>query len=238
MKPGIPQFANYEGGYRVQPGDPMYADLNGDGKIDDNDRTTLGSPIPKFIGGLSNTFTYKNWSLNVFFQYSLGNKILDYNKLLFETTGTFNKYTNNYASYANYWTPENTDTDIPRLLKPYNRGDVQSRAKPKVSSRVIEDGSFIRLNTVSLSYSIPKTILSKVKVSSASVSFSAQNLWLWTKYSGQDPEVDSFNNNAAPKGLGYNVLTNSNAYTSMTGGYDRSQYPRAKVFNLGLNVSF
>jgi TonB-linked SusC/RagA family outer membrane protein len=238
LKPGVVSYGTIQGGYRVQPGDPMYADLNGDGKITDADRTTLGSPIPKVTGGISNTFTYQNFSLNLFFEYSLGGKIVDFNRVMFETTGSYNRYSNQYASYANRWTPENTNTDIPRLMRPTSKGDPQNTSGPKLSSRLVEKGDYIRFATLSFIYRIPRTLLRKLPFSDASLSFAAQNLFVITPYKGQDPVVNSFNTYAAPKGIGYNVLTNSNTYTSMTGGLDNSPYPRARIFNFGLSLTF
>lgn len=238
LKPGIPTYKTVQGGYRVQPGDPMYEDLNGDGMITDADRTTLGSPIPKITGGLSNSFVYKNWSLNIFFQYSLGGKIVDYNRYMFESTGSFNRYSNQYASYANHWTAENPDTDIPRPLRPVAKGDVDNTALPKLSSRAIERSDYLRLATVSLNYRLPKMFVSKLKLQDVTLTASAQNLFVLTPYKGQDPEVNSYNQYSAPRGIGYNQLTNSNTYTSMTGGLDKTPYPRARIFNFGISVTF
>jgi hypothetical protein len=141
-------------------------------------------------------------------------------------------------SYVNRWTPDNTDTDIPRLLNK-NYPDVNSTGSPKLSSRIIEDGSFIRFKTASLSYRFPKKLLSKIKITDLSLNISAQNIWIWTKYTGQDPEVNSYSTYAAaPKGIGYSALTNSNTYTSMIGGLDQSSYPKVLVLNIGVNITF
>lgn len=238
LKPGVTTYKSVQGGYRVQPGDPMYEDLNGDGMITDADRTTLGSPIPKIIGGISNSFVYKNWSLNVFFQYSLGGKIVDYNRYMFESTGSFNRYSNQYASYVNHWTPDNPHTDIPRLMRPVTKGDVDNTSLPKLSSRAIERSDYLRLATLSLTYRLPKMFVSKLRMKDITLNASAQNLFVWTPYKGQDPEVNSYNKYSAPRGIGYNQLTNSNTYTSMTGGLDRTPYPRARIFNFGISVTF
>lgn len=232
LKPGIPNFSVLAGGYTLQPGDPMFADLNGDGKIDDNDRTTLGSPTPPITGGLSNTFSYGNFSLNLFFQYTYGNVVANLNR----NYGARSRYSNSLESYVDRWTLDNTNTDVPRLLKT-NYPDVNS-AYPKFSSRIVEDGSFIRFKTASITYRFPQELLKKIKVTDLSINFSAQNIWIWTKYTGQDPEVNNYNTYAAPKGIGYSVLTNSNAYTSMTGGLDQAAYPKALVLNIGANITF
>ena len=241
LKPGIPGYKTLTGGYMLQPGDPKYRDLNDDGVIDDNDRTNLGSPLPVLTGGLSNTFSYGNWSLNIFFQYSIGNKLINFNKAVYETTGSYSRYTNQYASFADYWTPENTDTDIPRLLRPNAKGDVGNTQYPRLSTRLIEDGSFLRLKNVTLSFRFPSSMLRKTKISGLSLNLSAQNLFVFTKYTGQDPEVNSFygqGNAANTKGLGYNAITNSSPYTSLSAGLDNSQYPRAIVVSFGANITF
>lgn len=241
LKPDVVGFKTVSGGYRVQPGDPKYRDLNDDGVIDDNDRTILGSPLPVLTGGFSNTFTYGNWSLNVFLQYSFGNKLINYNKAVYESTGSYNRYSNQYAGYANYWTPENPDTDIPRLLRPTAKGDVGNISYARLSTRLIEDASFVRLKNVVLSYRLPKKWLNKLRIQNIALNLSAQNLFVWTKYTGQDPEVNSFyggGNAADYKGLGYNTITNSSPYTSLSAGLDNAQYPKAIVISLGANITF
>lgn len=241
LKPGVVGYKTLTGGYQLQPGDPKYRDLNDDGVIDDNDRTILGSPLPVLTGGFSNTFTYGNWSLNVFMQYSFGNKLINYNKAVYETTGSFNRYSNQYASYKNYWTPENPNTDIPRLMRPNARGDVGNASYARLSTRLIEDGSFVRLKNVSLSYSLPQKWLARLKISAISLNLSAQNLCVWTNYTGQDPEVNSFygaGNASRSKGMGYNTITNSSPYTSLSAGLDNAQYPKAIVVSFGANITF
>lgn len=241
LKPGVVGYKTITGGYQIQPGDPKYRDLNDDGVIDDNDRTILGSPLPTLTGGLSNTFTYGNWSFNIFLQYSLGNKLINYNKAVYETTGSFNRYSNQYAGYVNYWTPENPNTDIPRLLRPNAKGDVGNVSTARLSSRLIEDGSFLRLKSMSLSYNLPKKWLRRMKISNISLNLSAQNICVWTNYTGQDPEVNSFygaGNAAKTKGMGYTTITNSSPYTSLSAGLDNAQYPKATVISFGANITF
>ncbi|MDD4972243.1 MAG: TonB-dependent receptor [Paludibacter sp.] len=237
LKPGMPTYKTFTGGYRLQPGDPKYADLNRDGFIDDNDRTTLGTPLPPITGGFSNDFKYKNWSLNLFFQFSVGNQLINFNKAVYETSGSYNRYANQYASYANHWTPENTNTDIPRLLKPNAKGDVNNTGAVKLSSRLIEDGSFLRFKNIALNYNLPKDWLKQLKIANVALNFSVQNLWVWTKYSGQDPEVNSYFA-GVPKSFGYNTNSNSAPYTNLTGGLDNASYPRSRVYNFGVNITF
>lgn len=199
--------ANNEPRGNVQPGDVKYKDLNGDLIIDNNDRTVIGNPLPIHTGGFSNNFTYKNFDLNVFFQWSYGNDIYNANRLMLETGPRFN--VNQFASYANRWSPENQDSNIP---------GIKGTAIPAYSTRVVEDGSFIRLKTVQLSYSLPANLMKSIKIKSAKVYVAAQNIITWSKYSGYDPEV-------------------SVRRTALTPGFDYSAYPRAFTTTIGLNVN-
>ncbi|MDQ8005005.1 MAG: TonB-dependent receptor [Pedobacter sp.] len=192
----------------IKPGDVKYKDVNGDLVIDQNDRVVIGNPIPKHTGGFSNNFSYKNFDLSIFFQWSYGNDIYNANRLMLETGPRFN--VNQFASYANRWSPENPTSNIPGV-----RGTLTSA----YSTRIVEDGSFLRLKTVQLSYSLPKAFLNKVKLKNARVYTSAQNILTWSNYSGYDPEV-------------------SVRRTALTPGFDYSAYPRSFVATLGLNVNF
>ncbi|SMC43719.1 SusC/RagA family TonB-linked outer membrane protein [Pedobacter africanus] len=200
--------ANGETRANVQPGDIKYKDLNGDLVIDANDRTVIGNPLPIHTGGFSNNFTYKNFDLNVFFQWSYGNEVYNANRLALETGMLIN--TNQFASYANRWSPENPDSNMP---------GVKGTTNMAYSTRVVEDGSFIRLKTVQLSYSLPSAFLKRIKVKGARVYMAAQNIVTWSNYSGYDPEV-------------------SVRRTALTPGFDYSAYPRAFTTTLGLNVNF
>ena len=194
----------------VQPGYPKYRDLNKDGIIDSQDQTFIGRGEPIHTGGLTNNFRYKNLDLSIFFQWSYGANILNANRLMFETSFASRKDLNQFASYAGRWTPENPNSDIPRVSK--------SPSNLLYSSRVIEDGSYIRLKTVSLGYNIPAKVIKSLKINSARVYVSAQNLFTLDNYSGYDPEV-SIRNKA------------------LTPNLDFSAYPRAASVNLGVNLS-
>ncbi|MNK01769.1 vitamin B12/cobalamin outer membrane transporter [compost metagenome] len=200
--------ANGETRPNVQPGDIKYRDLNGDLVIDAKDRTVIGNPLPIHTGGFSNNFTYKNFDLSVFFQWSYGNDIYNANRLALETGMLIN--TNQFASYANRWSPSNPDSNIP---------GVKGTTNMAYSTRVVEDGSFIRLKTVQLGYTLPSAFLKRIKIKSVKAYMSAQNIMTWSKYSGYDPEV-------------------SVRRTALTPGFDYSAYPRAFTATLGLNVNF
>lgn len=192
-----------------KPGDRKYADLNGDKKIDDNDRTIIGRAQPKLVGGLNNTFSYKGLELTVFFQGVSGNQILNANRFELEY---LNATTNQDRDVLNRWTPTNTNTDIPRAstTRPANR----------ISTRQIEDGSYLRLKNIQLAYNLPAALTRSLKIQSLRVYASAQNFLTFTNYSGYDPEVNRFGQD------------------SRSQGFDYASYPAAKTVLFGLNVGF
>ena len=207
LKDNVPYFSSEA---NTQPGMPKYKDIDGDGVIDSNDRTIIGRGLPIHTGGFTNSFAYKGFDLSIFFQWSYGNDIMNANRLFFENAGG-KKDLNQFASYANRWTPDNPDSDIPAATK--------SASNNVISSRIIEDGSYLRLKTVTLGYTFPKTLIAKAKLSNARVYLAAQNLWTWTSYSGYDPEVSIRN-------------------SALTPGLDFSSYPRAFTLSFGVNLGF
>lgn len=215
LKPNVATNGNSRA--NIQPGDVKFADISGpggipDGIINSNDYTVIGKGLPKHTGGFSNNFTYKNLDLNVFFQWSYGNDILNANRILFDGNRNGNQYLNQYASYADRWTRENSNSDIPRT-----KGYIGSAAG--YSSDYVEDGSYLRLKTVSLGYNFESGLIRKLHLKSMKLYVSAQNLITWTKYSGSDPEVNIYN-------------------SALTSGFDFSSYPRARTFVFGANISF
>jgi TonB-linked SusC/RagA family outer membrane protein len=208
LKGNVPYFA---GESNTQPGMPKYKDLNGDGIINADDRTMIGRGLPIHTGGFTNNFEYKGFDLNIFFRWSYGNDILNANRLFFESGFQKKKDLNQFASFANRWTPENPNSDIPAATN--------SGSNNVFSSRIIEDGSFLKLQSITLGYTIPKTFLSKYKINNARLYVAASNLWTITGYSGYDPEV-------------------SIREGALTPGLDFSAYPRAISVNFGLNLSF
>ncbi len=191
-----------------QAGDEKFKDLNGDGQITAADKTIIGNGLPKHFGGIGNTFSYKNFQLSTFFQWSYGNDILNANRLVFESMVYPGQ--NQLASTLDRWTLENQDTDL------YRAG---GQGFEDVSSRVIEDGSYLRLKTVNLSYHFNESVLEKLKMSNLEIYLAAQNLFTWTNYSGFDPDV-------------------SVASSLITPGIDYSAYPKQKTISLGLKLSF
>lgn len=207
LKDGIPYMTSVGKDF-VRPGDPKYRDINGDGVVDDNDRTVIGSGQPLHTGGFGNTFYFYGFDVSVFFQWSYGNDILNANKLIFEN-GTIQNL-NQLSSYANRYTAENPGSDIPR---------VRANGMFVYSSRVVEDGSFLRLKNISVGYTLPKSISQKMKVDNIRVNVSADNIWTLTGYSGPDPEVSTVN-------------------SVLTPGFDWSAYPRAFGITGGVSFTF
>lgn len=195
----------------IQPGDIKYRDLNGDLTMTDADVTFIGRGQPIHTGGFTNNFSYRNFNLNIFFQWSQGNDIYNANRLLLE--GNSNNYLliNQYAAYEDRWTPENQDA---KNYRTRGNGPIGFH-----SSRVVEDGSYLRLKTLSLSYSLPQRIIKKASLSSLTFDVSAQNVLTFTSYSGMDPEVSTRNNVLQP-------------------GYDYSSYPKSPTVVFGIKAAF
>lgn len=207
LRGDIPYYGTARGD--IQPGDIKYVDQNGDGLVNDLDRVVIGRALPIHVGGLNNNFTYKNFSLSVFFQWSYGNDIMNANRLMLEGNPADRAHLNQFASYNNRWTPENQNNTYYRVGGSGTRG--------VYSTRTLEDGSFLRLKTVQLSYTLPKKLLKNI--SGLQLYTSAQNLFTWTNYSGMDPEVSTKN-------------------SILTPGFDYSAYARNRILTFGLKVAF
>ncbi|WP_152439866.1 SusC/RagA family TonB-linked outer membrane protein [Arcticibacter svalbardensis] len=207
LKDGIPN--NGAAASTIQPGDIKYKDINGDGLVNSDDRTIIGDPNPIHIGGFSNNFTYKGFDLNVFLQWSYGNEILNANRLEFEG-GSARTSLNQFATFQDRWTPTNPSNEYFRA-----RGQGPS----VYSSKIVEDGSYLRLKTVALGYIIPDKLSKRLKMSRLRIYASMQNIATWTNYSGIDPDV-------------------SVRASALTPGFDWSAYPSAKTFTFGLNLNF
>jgi TonB-linked SusC/RagA family outer membrane protein len=208
LKPEITTNGNTRA--NIQPGDIKYKDLNNDGVVNSSDYTVIGHGLPKNTGGFSNNFRYKGFDLNVFFQWSYGNDILNADRILFDGNTKSLSYFNQFASYENRWTPENPNSDIFRTKGFYGGG---------YSSQFVEDGSYLRLKTVSFGYNLNSNFLRKFHVKSMRLYCSGQNLATWTQYSGGDPEVNIYS-------------------SALTSGFDFSAYPRARIITFGTNITF
>ncbi len=206
LKPGVTN-----NGATPQPGHIKYRDLNGDGTINTQDVTVIGRGQPLHLGGFSNNLSYKGFDLNVFMQWSYGNDIMNANRYMFEGNGNGRVSMNQYASYIDRWSETN----------PSNTNFIAKGQGPigHYSSRVIEDGSYIRLKTVSLGYNLPKNMIRSLYMSNLRLTVAAQNLWTLTNYTGMDPEVSVRNSVLSP-------------------GFDFSAYPIARTLVFGINASF
>ncbi len=195
----------------IRPGNIKFKDLNGDGIIDSKDATILGDGVPKHMGGFANNFQYKEFRLHVFFQWSYGNDVYNANRLMLEENVGNRSHLNQFASYADRWSFDNQES-----LIPLNNGQSHYGV---YSSRVLEDASYLRLKTLSLSYSIPPTWINRVRLKALSLSANLQNVLTWTSYSGMDPEVGIRS-------------------TALTPGFDYSAYPHARTVTLRLTATF
>tara|TARA_R110002012_G_C11665768_1_gene612650 strand:- start:28 stop:3279 length:3252 start_codon:yes stop_codon:yes gene_type:complete len=170
--------------FNAVPGDPKYRDLNNNGLLDAGDRAFVGNPHPKFIGGMDNTFSYKNLSLSVFMNFATGNKLYNTARNLFSRGVPF---VQNFAEAADFWTPDNPNATSPRP----SQGGTTTTLATLASTRFLEDASFLRVKNVALTYDLPGKIFETSFISSAQFTLSATNLLTFTKYTGLDPEASS-----------------------------------------------
>ena len=228
IKDGVTRIA----GATLKPGDMKFKDVGGAPDANGNpeinptdDRTIIGRTQPKFFGGLNNTFSFKNFDMSVFINFSVGNDVLNANKILYSTG--YNTNRNLLAVMRGYFTYVNdlgefvSDPDALRELNKDAKIWAPERDLPRrVYSWAVEDGSFIRINNVTLGYTLPKTLSQKLKMEKFRVFATAYNLALITKYSGFDPEVNGVRS------------------TPYTPGVDQSSYPKSRSFIAGLNLTF
>jgi hypothetical protein len=189
-----------------------YADINKDGKIDDKDRTYLGSPVPKFSGGLGLTLTYKSFDLVAYVNGVSGNKIFNNSKWFTDFFPSFQGAAI-AARVKDSWTPSNPGATIP-IFETASNFSTNTQA----NSFYVEDGSYLRLQNLSLGFTFPKAILDKIKMTRLRVFASANNLLTITKYQGLDPSV------------GGSADTNF--------GVDIGNYPITRSYNFGISVGF
>ncbi|WP_436490633.1 TonB-dependent receptor [Chitinophaga sp. ARDCPP14] len=196
--------------YGKKPGDLKYADGNNNKVKDANDRTVLGNGMPDFEASLSNTFTYKNFSLLVDVQTIYGHSLANFTRMLMENAAPT---INSYRSLLNAWTPEQQGGMNPALRLP------QDGLDNEMDSYYIEKGTFLRIRNIALAYRLKEDWLARYHIKSAAISVSAENYFLFTKYKGYDPEASSFDGD-------------------FNQGVDMYQYPKAKTLAFTLNVTF
>ena len=234
LKGGVPDPGGFMGGISLRPGLLKLKDLDGDGFITaDKDRQIIGVAQPKFSGGFGLNSTYKGFDGSVFFNYVYGNDVYNAGKI------SFNMYYRN--SYGNMLNTMNSDSRYKyidgagnlvtsleglaelnknaKIWTPFSMGN----ASPVFHSYAVEDGSFLRLNNVTLGYSLPRNLISKLSMQRFRVYATVYNAFLWTKYSGYDPEVSA---------------TRSSGYSALTPGVDFSGYPKSRTYTAGVNITF
>lgn len=236
LKPGVPNNhseLNHKmpGASRAEPmpGALKLVDQNKDGIIDLADRVIIGNANPKHSGGYNITARYKGFDFTAFFNWVYGNDIFNANKLAFTSFASSYKYRNilnimnsdNRFTYIDKTTGEYVNDPV-KLAEINKNATIWSpvHASYPLHSWAIEDGSFLRLNNLTIGYSIPKALSNKIKVSRLRIYATAYNLLTWTNYSGFDPEVDSRRS------------------TPLTPGIDWNAYPKSRTFNFGLNLEF
>jgi TonB-linked SusC/RagA family outer membrane protein len=204
------------------PGDPKYTDVSGDGKINSDDIMIMGNAIPDYIFGWTNRLSFKDLDLTFLIQGSKGNDIFNQGRIRLEAP-----YEGTSSRMLDRWTVDNQDTDVPAFTDAVTRQNAGLVSKVSLGSgdagrlqRYVEDGSYIRLKNITLAYNIPSFLYKKTGLTRLRVYVSGTNLITLTKYTGYDPEVSAYNSNDAQIGV------------------DLSNYPTARTYTFGIDVTF
>ena len=205
------EVANHATQTGAAPGRLIYRDLNGDGVIDDNDRCIIGDPNPDLSLGLNLAFKYKAFTLDMFFAGDFGFDIQNHMKRQLLSMNYGNLATNRGVDILNAWTPTNTDTDIPALSLTDDNNEA------RFSTYYVENGSYMKMKYLKLSYSLPKNLIRKIGATNLDVYGQVENVFTITKYKGLDPEI-------LPGEYGARI--------------DNGAYPRPRTFTIGLNLQF
>lgn len=234
-----PSDGVFNRGNTVWVGDIKYKDVDENGVIDERDRTDIGSPLPKFTFGWTNTFRYKNLDLSIFLNGSYGNKVMNYNSLtLTHMNSTWTNQLQSVVSKRARLEPIDPTIvyadgskwydhiDNVRVKNPGTKVPHTSINDPndndRISDRYVEDGSFLRIKNITLGYTFPKALLNKSKIENLRVYVNIQNLYTFTKYTGYDPEVGASTQDS----------------TGLTYGLDNGRYPSPAMYSFGLNITF
>ncbi|AKQ47000.1 TonB-dependent receptor [Rufibacter radiotolerans] len=205
-------YLHEQTGVNPETGAPTWTDVNGDGQFKSNiDRKIVGSANPDFFGGITNTLNYKAIDLSFFFQYSYGNEQLNWNRFFLEHGGT--RTSQFSTSQLDRWQKPGDQTMVPKMTSANYASDLRP-------SRFLEDGSYLRLKNITLGYTLPNGLTSRVGISSARVYLSGQNVFTVTNYTGLDPEI---------------TATASN---TLTQGIEFFSMPQPRVFMGGFNINF
>ncbi len=209
-------FGYVSKGVDPQTGNLIFADLDNSSSLSDGDQTIIGNSNPKYTFGLNNSLNYSNWTFSVFVQGVQGNQI--FNATRIETEGLFDEG-NQLTTTLNRWKTVGQVTNMPKADFGVNHNSL-------ISSRYIEDGSFVRIKAVTLGYEIPKRITDNLKMSKLYLYVTAENLFTFTKYSGMDPEVSVYGRSS------------DNALKNIAPGVDYGTYPQARSILFGINLTF
>ncbi|QEC45090.1 SusC/RagA family TonB-linked outer membrane protein [Pseudobacter ginsenosidimutans] len=213
-------------GSELRPGDIRYKDINGDKKINEDDRTIIGNPTPKYTYGINLNLSYENFDLSMLLQGVAGNKIYNY----FYQQGTvgdprYNEGINRLADVNKSWTPDNPDASLPRIAF----RDYDNAKNSRFSSFWLQDGSYLRLKNVQIGYTVPVVLSKKMQIERIRLYVSASNLFTITRYKGFDPEIGI-------NSTGYSDVFSANRDLQI--GVDRGVYPQPRMLLFGLNVTF
>lgn len=211
LKEGVPVNALVTNG-TYRPGMTKFKDNNGDGVINDDDRHIIGNTLPKHFGGMTQNFNYKNFDLSVQTSWSYGNDV--YNKTLKKGAQTAVPWRNKFSIIDDRWSPENPNGTF-TAFSAGNSGDVNSAAY----DLYLEDGSYFRIGNITMGYTFPKEVMKKIGIKHLRLYVSLDNVHIWTKYSGWDPDVSVGNNQLTP-------------------GLDVDSYPRSRTFRTGIVARF
>ena len=210
-------------------GDIRFKDLDGDGYITDKDQTVIGDPNPSFTFGFTNNFTYKNWNLGIVLNGSVGGQILNYTRV--KTEGMTSLWDNqsrrvNDRAKLWYYDGDQNNTDVSNLYVLNNISSTLPRwsttdvnRNNRMSNRWLEDASFLRIANLSLSYTFPERWMKKIHFTSLKLYANIQNVWIFTAYSGYDPEIGAYNQQAGKLNI------------------DTGRYPSPRVYTFGINVT-
>ena len=209
-------------------GDYIFEDRDNNDVIDDDDQTFIGNPEPKFTWGFGNTFSWKGFDLTIQFSGSYGNDVFNFNRRVLELSGSANNLLTTVLDYARVEKIDPNGPDDWRNYHVTNPGTIQPRIytssqknrNDRISDAYVEDGSYIRLQNISLSYTLPRKLLQNIFLTNVKIYCNLQNLHTWTKYQGYDPEVGSLYGDALKNGI------------------DWGRYPSPRIYTFGLNVSF
>lgn len=222
----LPEDKEVSEGTGIWYGDYIYKDQNEDGVIDEQDRTFLGNPEPKFTFGLNNSWRWKDFDVNLFITGSVGNKVFNY--LAQQQSDPTNRWVT-LKSVCNFAKYDLIDPNGERTLanmqmtnpgaSTYRIDQAKANDNSRLSNIFIEDGSYVRVKNLSVGYTVPKKWLHKIHIENLRVYFNVQNLWTITKYNGYDPEVGSYNQNVLLRGVDY------------------ARYPSQRIYTFGLNLN-